>query len=307
MAEAARVYGKQVNATTETINYASEIKLRSERKLGQLLAKAELNKGTMGKGRPSLGATKTEAPKDKTPTLKEVGVSFKTSSESQKLAEVTDERFEEAIAVAREAGEMAPTQVKTDLIRELTRKERVDKIVFISKGNKELKTDKTYPVILCDPPWRYEHTKTDNRKIENQYPTMELAEICELSFENISTPDCVLFMWTTSPKLQESFEVLKWWGMTYRTCAVWVKDKIGMGYYFRQQHELLLVATKGSIPVPEPSDRVSSVFKSDRTEHSKKPEVVYEAIEKMYPEYRNKLEIFSRSERPGWDSWGNES
>ena len=72
-------------------------------------------------------------------------------------------------------------------------------------------------------------------------------------------------------------------GFSYRTCAVWDKEIIGMGYYFRQQHELLLVATRGNVPTPLPGDRVSSVIRSRRELHSKKPECVYKIIEAMYP------------------------
>ena len=57
--------------------------------------------------------------------------------------------------------------------------------------------------------------------------------------------DAVLFMWATSPKLTEALEVMTAWGFSYRTCTVWVKDRIGMGYYARQQHELVLIGKRG--------------------------------------------------------------
>lgn len=160
-----------------------------------------------------------------------------------------------------------------------------------------------FSVIYADPPWRYEHTKTQNREIENHYPTMELEAICALDVP--AADDAVLFLWATSPKLEEAMRVIDAWGFTYRTCAVWDKQKIGMGYYFRQQHELLLVAAKGSLPVPDPSDRVSSVISAPRGEHSKKPDVVYELIESMYHGHQM-LELFCREPREGWASWGNQ-
>lgn len=184
--------------------------------------------------------------------------------------------------------------------------ERIEKIVNIAKGELPLSaTGQQFPVLYVDPPWQYEHSETDSRMIENHYPTMTLDAICAMPIHEVATPDCVLFMWATSPKLGEAFQVLRSWGFTYRTCAVWVKDKIGMGYYFRQQHELLLVAAKGSIPVPEPSSRVSSIISAPRTEHSAKPHEVYEVIERMYPELP-KVELFSRSPRDGWHAWGNQ-
>lgn len=57
---------------------------------------------------------------------------------------------------------------------------------------------------------------------------------------------------------------------------------------------------------PDENKRPESVFFANRTEHSEKPDIVYELIEQMYPEY-NKLEMFSRKERNGWDSWGDET
>jgi N6-adenosine-specific RNA methylase IME4 len=101
-------------------------------------------------------------------------------------------------------------------------------------------------------------------------------------------------------------KVIEAWGFTYRTCAVWVKDKIGMGYYFRQRHELLLVATKGQPPTPAPSDRLDSVIEGDRIGHSTKPVSSYEAIERMYPTLP-KGEMFCRQARDGWYAWGNQS
>lgn len=162
-----------------------------------------------------------------------------------------------------------------------------------------------YNVVYADPPWRYEHVKTENRAIENQYPTMALKDICNLPVSELCADDVVLFMWATSPKLEEAMQVVKAWGFTYRTCAVWVKDKIGMGYYFRQKHELLLVATRGNLPVPEPGDRLSSVIEAPRGRHSEKPDTFYEIIEQLYPNYP-KIELFSRNVRTGWQGWGNE-
>lgn len=169
----------------------------------------------------------------------------------------------------------------------------------------ELPTGK-YSVIYADPPWQYDFSLSDSRKIENQYQTMTVGDICALPVADIENNDCVLLMWATSPKLIEAMQVIEAWGFTYKTCAVWVKDKIGMGYYFRQQHELLLVASKGNPPIPEPGRRVSSVITAPRLEHSAKPESVYGIIDGMYPDTQ-KVELFARSNgRKGWTAWGNQ-
>jgi N6-adenosine-specific RNA methylase IME4 len=162
-----------------------------------------------------------------------------------------------------------------------------------------------FPVIYADPPWRYDAGTTDqSRVIENNYPTMSLDEIKALEIP--AAEDAVLYLWATSPMLVKALDVMEAWGFEYRTCAVWVKDRIGMGYYFRQQHELLLVGKRGALPVPDPEDRVSSVFHYDRGPHSAKPTEVREVIEHLYPTLE-KVELFSRSPHDGWASWGQQA
>lgn len=161
-----------------------------------------------------------------------------------------------------------------------------------------------FPVLYADPPWRYDFALDDEgRGIENQYPTMTVEEIADLPVP--AAVDGVLFLWTTSPKLREGLLVVDAWGYEYRTCMVWVKDRIGMGYYARQQHELLLIGARGDIPAPAPATRPPSVVTAPRTEHSSKPDEVYGLIERMYPGY-TKCELFQRRPRDGWVGWGNQ-
>jgi N6-adenosine-specific RNA methylase IME4 len=195
--------------------------------------------------------------------------------------------------------------------REMDRKEFRDYIRLYKQGlaadsNGHALPDGKYSVIYADPPWQYDFSKSDSREIENQYPTMPIEDICALPVRTALADDCVVFMWATSPKLVEAMQVIDAWGLTYKTCMVWVKDKIGMGYYARQQHELLLIATQGNLPTPDPSNRPASVIAAPRGEHSRKPEVVYELLERMYPNL-NKIELFSRNPRAGWKAWGNQA
>jgi len=159
-------------------------------------------------------------------------------------------------------------------------------------------------LVLADPPWRYDFAETDSRQIENQYPSATAEEICDMKPE--TQPDAVLFLWATVAKLREAFEVMDAWGFEYKTSAVWDKEKIGMGYWFRGQHELLLVGTRGKFSPPDESSRVSSVFREPRGKHSAKPVCVYEWLESAFPA-AIKLEMFCRSPRAGWQVQGNES
>lgn len=162
-----------------------------------------------------------------------------------------------------------------------------------------------FGVIYADPPWRYDFSVDNADTIENHYPTMTLDAICAIPVAEIAAPDAVLFLWATSPKLAEALAVMSAWGFEYRTNMVWDKEHIGMGYYARQQHELLLIGTKGKPGTPLQENRPGSVVRIKKTAHSKKPAEFAEIIERMYP-HLPRVELFCRSPRDGWSVWGNE-
>lgn len=181
-----------------------------------------------------------------------------------------------------------------------------EETVKLEKWKSEIKPmpEGSFDIVYADPPWRYDFSRTENRAIENQYPTMELKDICKLKIP--SADDSVLLLWATAPKLLEAFEVIKGWGFEYKTNMVWVKDKIGMGYYVRGRHELLLISIKGRPKVPATLDRQDSVIFGARGEHSEKPHSVYDFIESSYPG-SSYIEIFARQKHSDkWQVWGNE-
>ena len=160
-----------------------------------------------------------------------------------------------------------------------------------------------YGVVLADPPWRYRVCRSRSRRIENHYPTMPTDDICALRVP--SDDNAVLYLWATAPMLEDALRVMGAWGFAYKSCLVWDKVRLGMGYWFRGQHELLLVGTKGRFRPPIPSLRISSVLSIPRTIHSRKPAKVRELIARWYPDER-KLEMFAREKAENWDAWGNE-
>lgn len=160
-----------------------------------------------------------------------------------------------------------------------------------------------YDVLYADPPWGYYYTAVSGNA-EVQYQTMSLEDICSL--EVPSAKDAVLFLWATNPLLREALKVMESWGFEYLTNIVWVKNGLGIGYYVRGDHELLLIGKKGNIPPPEEENRPSSVIKADKQGHSVKPTEAYDIIEAMYP-HRKRLELFARKTREGWASWGLEA
>jgi N6-adenosine-specific RNA methylase IME4 len=166
-----------------------------------------------------------------------------------------------------------------------------------------------FGVIYADPPWRFEVYSEDTgqgRTAEAHYSTMAVEDIAMIPVASFAADDCVLFLWATAPTLPEAFTLLTAWGFTYKTHCVWAKDKIGLGFWFRNQHEVLIVATKGAVPAPAHGTQWSSLIEEPRERHSEKPEAFYELIESYFPNLL-KLELFARNGRDGWKCWGFEA
>ena len=218
-------------------------------------------------------------------TSKNIGVSSRTFERAKKIIESNDEKLKESVRSG-----------KTSISYAYSKINRLDK-----KKNAKPLPQGEFNVILADPPWEYDIDIRGSPSVH--YDVMTIEDICNMKIP--AADDCILFLWATAPKLPEAIHVLESWGFDYKTHMVWIKDKIGTGFYFRGQHELLLVGKKGQMLIPEEEDRPSSVLESPRTKHSKKPEEIYPIIEKMYPGCKF-LELFARKEKQGWNSWGDE-
>lgn len=164
-------------------------------------------------------------------------------------------------------------------------------------------TDKRYRVVYADPPWSY-GDKQDIGGLGGagkHYETMPLDDICALRVP--TEENAVLFLWVTSPMLQDAFAVIGAWGFSYKSSFVWDKVAHNMGHYNSVRHEFLLIATKGSC-TPDVKRLHDSVVSIERTGHSEKPGYFRELIDGLYP-VGNRIELFARSQHDGWDAWGD--
>jgi N6-adenosine-specific RNA methylase IME4 len=136
-----------------------------------------------------------------------------------------------------------------------------------------------------------------------------LETIKKRDVPSIAADDCVLALWSTSPMLPQALEVMEAWGFEYRSHCVWLKDRTGTGYWFRNTHELLLIGVKGDVPAPAPGTQWESAFEADAGAHSEKPKEVYGLLSRYFPTLP-KIELNARPnpDRPaGWDVWGAEA
>jgi N6-adenosine-specific RNA methylase IME4/ParB-like chromosome segregation protein Spo0J len=226
-------------------------------------------------------------------------------TEALKLARMEPEK-QKAIAEKLVTGEAksivdAERQIKRETITAKYEAPKSDGVIDIYT------TVKKYRVVYADPPWSYGDPRSGQGTTgaTDHYPTMPLKDICALPIKNIVEENSVLFLWVTSPLLEDCFEVIRAWGFKYKASFVWDKLRHNMGHYNSVRHEFLLVCTHGGCK-PDIATLVPSVQGIERTEHSKKPEEFRGIIDTLYPA-GNRIELFSRQHREKWDAWGFEA
>ena len=240
---------------------------------------------------------------------KVAGVSHDTIAKVQKIEQKAPEAVKEKIRT----GELSINQAYQS-VRRLEKIEAVEeKIAEHSEtptGSIDIyATDKKYNIIYADPAWQYFESGNKNQSLH--YKTMTIEDICKLPVKDIADNDCILFLWVTFPILQESFKVMEAWGFKYSTCGFnWIKKNkssdtnfFGCGSWTRANSELCLIATKGSITRLDAT--ISQVIETPIEEHSRKPAITYELIERLVGKLP-RIELFCRQPYEGWDAWGNE-
>ena len=171
-----------------------------------------------------------------------------------------------------------------------------------------------FATILADPPWQFQN-RTGKMAPEHRrllrYSTMEFEEILELPVSHLSAARSHLYLWVPNALLAEGLAAMRRWGFTYKTNLVWYKirkdggpDGRGVGFYFRNVTELLLFGVRGHMRTLAPGRRQVNILTTRKREHSRKPDEVYDLIERCSP--GPYLELFARHIRLGWKQWGNE-
>jgi len=164
-----------------------------------------------------------------------------------------------------------------------------------------------YKTILIDPPWLERGGGKIKRGADKHYKLMNTDDIIwtikKCGLFNPDPDGCHMYLWVTNNFLKDGLKVMERLRFRYITNIVWVKDKFGLGQYFRGQHELCLFGRYGETLLPKVRN-IPTVLFAERTKHSKKPEEMYKIIEKI--SYPPRLELFARTTREGWDSWGDE-
>jgi N6-adenosine-specific RNA methylase IME4 len=278
-AEAVRTYVSAAQHGLVLQNEAAELKLRAERKAGELLA-----------ADPAVGAGKG-------PTLGPLGLTKNDSSRWQRIASLPEAEFDAYIAEAHNERRELTTAGALKLAKRLLARDKPEAPHLRAVGDGM--TD-TFPAIVIDPPWQYDNRATRGAA-EDHYPTMSFTELEDLELP--AADNAHLYLWVTNSFISQGFDLLVSWGFTYKTMLTWCKPSIGMGNYFRNNTEHVLFGVKGSLPTQR--NDIGTWFQAAKTRHSAKPESFYDLVEKSSP--GPWLEMFARRRRMGWHVWGNEA
>jgi len=289
-AEAARHYVKAAKMTTAMANRCAEIRIRAERKAGEMIKASGISRG---------GDRKSKS-HDATLILDDFGVSKTQSSRWQKIANIPEEVIEDYFA--------EPENEE----REVT---AVGLAQFAARQNKPDTVDEPIPprdgkyrCIVIDPPWdikKIEREERPNQGVALDYPTMSLEEIADESLVPVRThadDDCHLYLWVTHKYLPAGLDLMEQWGFRYQCLMTWRKNVGITPFSWMYDTEHVIFGRKGNLPLTQLGLRLS--FDAPTQGHSVKPEVFYDRVRAASPGPR--IDMFARTERDGFEVWGNE-
>jgi N6-adenosine-specific RNA methylase IME4 len=176
--------------------------------------------------------------------------------------------------------------------------------------------DRRFRTILADPPWQFQNrtgkVAPEHRRLA-RYSTMDIDELVGLPVADFAEDTAHIYLWVPNALLAEGMRVLAGWGFQYKTNLVWHKvrkdggsDGRGVGFYFRNVTELVLFGVRGkNARTLAAGRRQVNLLGTQKREHSRKPDEMYELIEQCSP--GPFLELFARGARPGWSVWGNQA
>ena len=170
--------------------------------------------------------------------------------------------------------------------------------------------DKKYQIIYADPPWFESGGGVIKRGADAHYPLMRTSDIASLPVKSIVDTNCHLYLWVTNNHLDDGLFVMGCWGFAYKTMITWMKNRQGLGQYFRGITEHCLFGVRGMLPykiVDGKRQQGLTGFYAERTVHSRKPEEMRQMIDRVsYQPGYERIELFARQQTDGWDTWGNQ-
>ncbi len=188
-----------------------------------------------------------------------------------------------------------------------------------------------YGLIYADPCWEQQmySEKGYEKSPEEHYETLSLDELKSMRDDVVfaTAHNAVLVMWTMWHMIDQALDLMECWGFKYKSGGPWIKRTVngkhtmGTGYIMRGTTELFLIGTNGKprtknrstrnllltddLPDDVPIEDMTIIVDALRRDHSQKPDEMIPVLENLFE--GPYLELFARTQRPGWTVWGNET
>jgi N6-adenosine-specific RNA methylase IME4 len=306
-AEAVRLYKKMAGESQEMQNQCAEIAIRADRRIGEILRDMPKSEG----GRPTKTGTK-KVPVSGAVTLADMGLDKKQSEYAQAVAAMTESEFERQIEeIEKSPKALTRAGFRTTVQRKKKAKEhdrhRAENAKKVATVPDPTTLESVFSTIVVDPPWDWGDEGDGNQfgRAKHQYKSWSIEQIEALPVLKLADKDCHLYLWITNRSMPKGFRLLDAWGFRFVTILTWPKPSFGMGNYFRGQTEHVLFGVRGSLELKRKNaSTLLPTWKRGPGGHSSKPPEFLEFAESCSP--GPYLEMFSRSKRKGWSSWGED-
>ena len=176
-----------------------------------------------------------------------------------------------------------------------------------------MKTKQQYDLLVLDPAWAYKPSAKLHRQVAAVYKTSKPKDWYDWDIKGLCQPYARVWIWTTSPKINECRKLAEAWGLVYTgNQFFWKKgnSKSPSPLSFMGQCEFAMCfKLKKSKGWPfKKKTSPGNFLETKALPHSAKPEQFQDLLEGMYgtPSELDYCELFARRYRPGWDCVGNE-
>ena len=284
-ADAVRHYARQAKLGQELVVEAAVLKLRAERRLGEILRETQLATGVEGNQHADIPGEPNGV------LLSELGISKSESSRMQRIAELQEETFETYVRTEAESQREPTIAGVIRLIRE-------SKPVHAKPvGEPETKCKRVASLDeLLRSGLRFKNILINTQAATASYEQLETLPISQLLDESGSA-----YLWTSTKRLLETLDLADAWELSYRGMELFVPPR---NLTPEQSPPLLVCFQQESSQCTE--SRESSWIVCPQLENGGIPLAVYRYIETSQPGLALAIHTQSLPQGEHWTVYGNQ-
>ena len=296
-ATAVKAYIQKAQLGQQLLIDAAVFRLRAERRLGEMLAALEL--ANAAPGNQYTNHQSQSATPDRSTLLRDLGISKKDSSRSQRIAGLDEDVFERYLAGSTAAGRQ-PTFA--GLLR-LQKKEPI----HVESGKPTSVLPNTGPKLIADmaasnrlfttiyaaPPWPL-------LAFDQKEAVFSIADLQAEPVSRVCENDSHLHIRTDIVHLSHAMQLMHGWGFRYRSCLVCLRPEMEDGEFWQHANQFLLLGTRGRLPFSDLNQ--PSWIECDWIDDGSRPDGIHSLIEVVSPP--SYLQLFADDPPPN-TSWTN--